>query len=354
VGLWSLATFGLPAVGGSIPGLCASRSFVGLGEALAPAAVADVIAKMIPTEEKSRAVVFVNSGLYLGTILGLLTSPMLINAFGWQSVFYVFGGVGLVWVVIWEAQVAGIKTSDPETFQKIKSLNQPKTGQLSTDIPWRGMLRSKPVLALMYTHFCSGWFHFSILSWLPSYFSSTLGLELGDAARISLIPPIAGIVISSLAGSAADALISRGWSTGVVRKMAQCTAFVGPSLCLMAASFTETGDQKIALITGSIGLGSFCLAGLYANSQDLSPKYAGFILSMTTTLAAVPGIIGVPVTGAILDATNSWPLALFLPSIIIMLSGALVFGIYGRGHEVSFPDNRPFRVEKYFKRKAQE
>lgn len=70
VGLWSLATFGLPAVGGSIPGLCASRSFVGLGEALAPAAVADVIAKMIPTEEKSRAVVFVNSGLYLGTILG--------------------------------------------------------------------------------------------------------------------------------------------------------------------------------------------------------------------------------------------------------------------------------------------
>lgn len=63
---------------------------------------------------------------------------------------------------------------------------------------------------------------------------------------------------------------------------------------------------------------------------------------------------GVPVTGAILDATNSWPLALFAPSIFFMLSGAVVFGIYGRGHEVSFPDNRPFAFEKYFKMKAQE
>ena len=70
VGLWSLATFGLPAVGGSVPGLCASRSLVGLGEALAPAAVADVVAKTIPPQERSRAVSFVNSGLYVGTILG--------------------------------------------------------------------------------------------------------------------------------------------------------------------------------------------------------------------------------------------------------------------------------------------
>ena len=74
VGLWSAATFALPAVGGSIPGLCVSRSFVGLGEAMAPAAVADVIARMSPPEERSRSVSFVNSGLYLGTILGTVSA----------------------------------------------------------------------------------------------------------------------------------------------------------------------------------------------------------------------------------------------------------------------------------------
>ena len=139
VGLWSIATYGLPAVGGSVPGLCASRSLVGLGEALAPAAVADVLAKTIPSKERSRAVVFVNAGLYVGTILGkmgrsfpgqkrtavgllgLLTSPMLINAFGWPSVFYVFGGTGLIWVVIWELLVEGLKRSDIETYRKVKS-----------------------------------------------------------------------------------------------------------------------------------------------------------------------------------------------------------------------------------------
>ena len=58
-------------------------------------------------------------------------------------------------------------------------------------------------------------------------------------------------------------------------------------------------------------------------------------------------LIGVSITGAILDATNSWPLALFLPAILLMLLGAVVFGLYGRGHEIHFADNRPFAFEKY-------
>ena len=58
-------------------------------------------------------------------------------------------------------------------------------------------------------------------------------------------------------------------------------------------------------------------------------------------------LVGVSVTGAILDATNSWSLALFVPSIILMLLGAVVFGLYGRGHEIHFTDNTPFAFEKH-------
>lgn len=64
--------------------------------------------------------------------------------------------------------------------------------QIDKEIPWRGMLRCRPLRALIYTHFCNNWFHFSIMAWLPSYFSDTLSLDLTHAAQISLLPPIAG------------------------------------------------------------------------------------------------------------------------------------------------------------------
>lgn len=44
---------------------------------------------------------------------------------------------------------------------------------------------------------------------------------------------------------------------------------------------------------------------------------------MTNTAGAIPGIIGVVTTGAILDQTGSWPLALFVPSIFFFVTGAV-------------------------------
>ena len=56
--------------------------------------------------------------------------------------------------------------------------------------------------------------------------------------------------------------------------------------------------RRAALVTGALGLASFSLAGLYCNHADLSPRYAPFLLGLTNTSGAVPGIIGVVVTGA--------------------------------------------------------
>jgi ACS family sodium-dependent inorganic phosphate cotransporter len=58
-------------------------------------------------------------------------------------------------------------------------------------------------------------------------------------------------------------------------------------------------------VTAALGMASFSTVGLYCNHADLSPRYAPFLLGMTNTLAALPGIVGVAVTGAILDQTGS-------------------------------------------------
>ena len=75
-------------------GLFASRAAVGLGEGVAPSSASDMVARVIPNEERSRAMSFIFGGLHVGSLLGLLVAPALIERFGWQTVFYAFGGLG--------------------------------------------------------------------------------------------------------------------------------------------------------------------------------------------------------------------------------------------------------------------
>ena len=83
------------------------------------------------------------------------------------------------------------------------------------------------------------------MAWLPSYFADTLSLNLTQAAQLSLLPPVAAIVASSIAGTAGDALISKGMPVVQVRKLAQCTAFLGPALCLAGASLADDSHLKV-------------------------------------------------------------------------------------------------------------
>ena len=85
------------------------------------------------------------------------------------------------------------------------------------------------------------------MAWLPSFFADTLSLNLTQAAQLSLLPPVAAIVASSIAGTGGDALISKGMPVVQVRKLAQCTAFLVPALCLTGASLTDDSHLKVGM-----------------------------------------------------------------------------------------------------------
>ncbi len=67
-------------------GLFLCRAAVGLGEGVAPSASTDMVARLIETRERSRATSYMFGGLHVGSLLGLLVAPALIERFGWQTV----------------------------------------------------------------------------------------------------------------------------------------------------------------------------------------------------------------------------------------------------------------------------
>ena len=183
VALWSAATAAVPLLASTVPGLCVGRAAVGLGEAIAPSAATDMVSRLVPASERSTAVSVVFGGLHVGSILGLLAAPALIDHAGWEAVFVAFGAAGLLWVAWFEQLIADIMESDPDaaaalTADRLTTVAlqaQPAGSEqqqhdasshsgghaagppLSGHVPWRAFLRSRGVRALMFTHFCNNW-----------------------------------------------------------------------------------------------------------------------------------------------------------------------------------------------------
>lgn len=353
VGLWSAATMGLPFVASTIPGMCAARAALGLGEAVAPSAATDIVGRSVPKEERSRATSFIFGGLNVGSIGGLLIVPFLIDHFGWASVFFTFGCMGTFWVLWFEDLLSDIRVSDPDYYQALSpdtpSSKSSEKSKGDNGIPWRAIIRSNPVRALACAHFSSNWFQYTMMAWLPSYITSTLRMDISHAAQVSLVPPVVAYICGILSGQAADGLISAGWDTSVVRKLIQGASCLCPSGLLVAAALSDDPTIEVSCVALAIGVASFCMGGLYCNHQDLSTKYSSFLLGMTNTTAAIPGILGVWLTGVLYENTGDWHLSLFAPAVVTMCLGTYFYTKYGAAEPQSFDNNKPFPVENWLK-----
>lgn len=345
--IWSVATALVPFLAGYMPGLILTRILVGIGEGVSPSAATDLIARSIPLEERSRAVAFVFGGLSVGSVLGLLFAPPLIQSIGWESVFYIFGLLGIAWFIGFQFLEEGETRLAAESFSPAQG-NMTQSWQTSLkemnsslkDVPWKAFFQSRAVWAMIYAHFCGSWGHYTCLSWLPTYFSQELDLNLTEAAWVSILPPLASIFVTSIASQLADSLISKGVETTTVRKICQSIAFLSPALCMTLASL-DLGLppwEMVGLLTGGLALSSFALSGLYCTHQDISPEYASILLGITNTVGAVPGIVGVALTGYLLDMTHSWSISLYAPSIFFYLSGTAVWLVFASSKPQSFSE----------------
>eukprot|EP00246_Nothoceros_aenigmaticus_P016539 TRINITY_DN7599_c0_g1_i2.p1 TRINITY_DN7599_c0_g1~~TRINITY_DN7599_c0_g1_i2.p1 ORF type:complete len:390 (-),score=40.48 TRINITY_DN7599_c0_g1_i2:390-1559(-) len=357
--IWSLATAAVPTFATFMPALFLSRLLVGLGEGVSPSAAVDLIARTVPVTERARAVAFVFGGLNVGSIVGLLLAPQIIENYGWEFVFYMFGVLGILWCfafdgasndsvkdpgkasntgsLLWDVET---DSNDKMKFTADRVSNSREGSEEGDDesIPWKEMFKSPAIWAMIYAHFCGNWGHYTLLSWLPTFFSEELDLDLSHAAAVSILPSLCSVLLSAVAARFADKLISEGVDTTRVRKICQTIAFLSPAACMGITCLNPQIPPWgiVGILTAGIGLSSVALSGLYCTHQDISPKYASVLLGITNTFGAIPGVLGVALVGYIFDETKSWNLALFTPSIFFYLTGAVVWNMFASSRPQSF------------------
>jgi ACS family sodium-dependent inorganic phosphate cotransporter len=334
---WSLFTVLTPMSAlASFPVLIAARIAMGLGEGVAFPATYNLLGRWVPLRERSRAAAFNLSAIPLGTLFAVTATPFIAVHFGWPVVFYAFGGVGFIWFVFWW-YYAGDRPPVPDSQNDVTggigNDDRPNVVAPDREIPWRAIFSKSPVWAIVVGHFCNNWGLYVLLSWLPSYFSSQLGVNLRSVWIFVAPPWIASFLVSNLAGWIADRMIISGSSITATRKIMQSVGFLGPAIALGFLATATDAVTAVVLLSIALGLASFSFAGVGCNHLDISPRHAGVIFGISNTAATVPGIVGVALTGYLVDQTGTYASAFYLTAAILVF-GWLVYLALGTGKRI--------------------
>merc|ERR1719317_1810864 len=167
----------------SLPLFVIVRVIEGFGEGVTFPVMHALLAQWIPPNERSRMAGIVYSGAQAGTVLSLPISGLLCDAFGWPSVFYVFGFLGLIWWIGWcylvyDSPQVHPRISSAERKYILDSLASSKTSSTTLPVPWLKVFTSGPVWALVLVHVAQNYGFYTLLTELPTYMHSVLHFNM--------------------------------------------------------------------------------------------------------------------------------------------------------------------------------
>jgi len=331
--VWSAATLLTPpAAAAGFAMLIVARILMGVGEGVAFPAVYSLYGRWTPRNENARAIGLTYAAIPLGSVMALLVTPWIILQFGWEWAFYSFGLLGVVWYLFWRRLVTSHPAEHPSISPEEREMIS--RDMVSADThespPWRDLLSSTAVWAIIVAHFCANWGTYVMLAWLPTYVNRGLGVDFSAIGLLSAIPYAVAFVAFSLTGALADRLLRIGWKPIRVRKFMQTIGFGGPCLMLMLVGYVETAPTAILLMSLSNLFLAFSAGGYAVNHLDVAPRYAGTLMGLSNTAGTVPGIVGVAVSGFILAWTDSW-LLVFQTAAAVYLFGMVFYLRFASG-----------------------
>ncbi|XP_075232404.1 vesicular glutamate transporter 1-like isoform X2 [Lycorma delicatula] len=319
--------------------LIVARVIEGLFEGVTYPAMLGVWSRWAPPAERSRLVTIVFSGSYFGTVAALPLSGALAENQGWSAVFYIFGILALMWGIVWHFVVSETPRTDKNISEAERDYIEDAIGptfiNTKVDIPWRRMLVSAPVWAIIAAHFSENWGFYTLLTELPTFMNDRFHFNMHDAGLLSALPYLVmGIVVQS-SGFLADWLRASGHlSTMQVRKLFTCSGFVSQMIFLLAASHSSSPAAVVATLTVAVGFGGFAWSGFSVNPLDIAPQYASVLMGLSNTVATIPGMLSPLLTGYLIKekTAEEWQ-TVFHISAVVYVAGAIIYAVFASGRK---------------------
>lgn len=332
--------------------LVLARFLQGMGEGPIVPCTHAILAKWVPPAERSTLVGLVYTGAQFGTIISYPASGYLAYynfLGGWPAIFYIFGAICLIWCVIFLTQVKENPSIDRYVSQEEKNyiLHSIFGGDIieelkESKIPWRDIFHSSPFLAILVAHMGQNFGYETLMTMLPTFLRDTYQLNIKTNGIVSATPYVAMFLSSFVLNILADWLIrNKILSTGGTRKLMTGIGEIGPgSLFILLALYEGTKFTRITCLIAAMACNGGIYSGFKVNHIDISPCFAGILMSITNCSANVVGMLAPTVSGILLDWFNNdrshaW-VVVFCLSAFMYIVCATVFIIFASGEKQSW------------------
>ncbi|ALK97596.1 glucarate transporter [Massilia sp. WG5] len=325
--LWSVFTMltgtaGFFAGGAAVFMLFALRLLVGAAEAPSFPGNSRIASSWFPTNERGLAAAIFNSAQYFATVLFAPIMGWLVHSYGWHSVFFVMGGLGIVMAFVWLKVIYGPKDHPSVSQSELKYIQDggalvdldgasKAPAQVNTFAAIKELLGNRMLLGVYIGQYAITTLTYFFLTWFPVYLVQERHMTILKAGFVASVPAIAGFLGGVAGGWLSDRLAKRGYSLSVSRKVPIVLGML-MSMSMIACNYIETDMLVVAVMSlAFFGKGVGALG--WAVVSDTSPKEAGGLSgALFNTFGNTAGITTPIVIGYIVQATGSF-------------SGALVF-----------------------------
>ena len=352
--LWSLFTVMMGTVGfftggAAVAVLFGLRLLVGAAEAPSFPGNSRITSAWFPTAERGTAAAIFNSAQYFATVLFAPLMGWLVHTYGWQSVFYVMGGLGIAMAFVWYKTIYGPKTHPRINAAELAYIeaggalvdmdgatDQAKPKQANNT--WtliKELLSNRMLLGVYIGQYCITTLTYFFLTWFPVYLVTERHMTILKAGFVAALPAVAGFIGGILGGLVSDRMIKSGFSLSAARKTPIVCGML-LSMSMIVCNYVSADWLVIAMMSlAFFGKGVGALG--WAVVSDTSPKEAGGLSGgLFNTFGNLAGITTPIVIGYILQATGSFAGALVFIGVNAAMAILCYLFIVGEIKRVEF------------------
>jgi MFS transporter, ACS family, D-galactonate transporter len=334
--LWGIASF-CAAVTPNLGGLFGARLLLGVGEAPTFPSNAKAVGLWFPQQERSLATAMFDAAAKFSSAIGVPVIGFALLYAGWRWSFALTGVISLAYLLyFWKVyrdpdddpELSEIERRHIEQALEGSSLAKPREAGASS---LARLLAEPKVLGLAIGMGSYNYVFYLLLTWLPSYLSFALHIDLMHSFLYTSVPWLFAAVTDLVAGGwMVDYLIKRGWNSSTVRRVILIggTAF---GLGLLGAAHAHTPMRALIWISVSIGGLSaaspvgWSLPSLIARRNDVGK--VGGIINFSNQIS---GICAPIITGYLVAAFGSYAWAFGVAAVYLGIGIAAYIFLLGK------------------------
>lgn len=319
--IWSLASFAAAGAQGT-GSFLAARLLLGVGEAPTFPANAKAIGVWFPPEERSLATSTFDSAAKLASAVGVPLIGILLLRIGWRMSFAATGVISFAYFVLfWRLykapqEDAGLSVAEFEMIGR-KTLEE---GEQRTSASLGYLLRQRKVVGLALGFGSYNYVFYLLLTWLPTYLSRSLHIDLLHSFIYTGLPWLVAVVTEVLVGGwLVDTLVQRGWNASRVRMIA-LVAGTTLGLGIVGAGWSHSAGRALFWI--SLSNGALAVASAVAWSVPSligPPGSVGKIGGIVNFSNQLSGIAAPIVTGYLVFERHSFTAAFTIAAVYLAI-----------------------------------